>query len=210
MPISLERVVCVTVIRMAPSPTDHGRTAMPCRFPGAGSARRARSATRAAQRPAGLAQDARAALLRRVFLRHGHRRAAAHAGRGAGRQSSRFSAVFSDKDIRAQMTQKFADAIGAGLRARALLRRQPVQAGDRARRAAARQPRDGQHRAAGHRQPGARVLDPDRGLRLPRRRPHARLLRQRLRQGDGRPTAEDAARHQDPRARPTSAPARSG
>ena len=85
---------------------------------------------------------------------------------------------------------------GAG--ARALLRRQPLQAGDRARGAAARQPRDGQHRAAGRRQPGAGILHPDRGLRLPRRRPHARLLRQRLRPGDGRPR-RGAARHQDPR-----------
>ena len=110
----------------------------------------------------------------------------------------RFSAVFSDKDIRAQMTQKFAEAIGDDFTLRALLRRQPLQAGHRARRAAARQPRDGQHRAAGHRQPGAGVLDPDRGLRLPRRRPHARLLRQRLRQGDGRPR-RGAARDQDPR-----------
>ena len=82
---------------------------------------------------------------------------------------------------------------------RALLRRQPVQAGHRARRAAARQPRDGQHRAAGHRQPGAGVLDPDLGLPVPRRRPHARLLRQRPRQGDDR-DGRGAARHPHPRA----------
>src|SRR5690606_11476294 len=53
---------------------------------------------------------------------------------------------------------------------RRLLRRQPVQAGHRARRDSARQPRDGQHRTAGHFQADPRLVDRDGRIPLPRRR----------------------------------------
>ena len=85
------------------------------------------------------------------------------------------------------------------LQDRAVLRRHAVQAGHRARRAAARQPRDRQHRAAGHLQADAGVVGPDVGLHVPRRQPRARVLRERPRRADeeaGRGPAED----QDPRA----------
>ena len=91
---------------------------------------------------------------------------------------------------------------------RALLRRHAVQAGHRARRAAARQPPDGQHRPAGHREPDPGLVGADLGLSLPRRRPPPRLLRQRGRrrvQEDGR----RPARHRTSSGRPTSASARS-
>ena len=114
-------------------------------------------------------------------------------------QKLRFSAVFSEKDIRAQMMQKFAEGIGEGFAFEpyyggnlfkqgtelVALQRGNLEMGNIA-------PQDVANQVPG-------VLDPDRGLRLPRRRPHARLLRQRLRQGDGRPR-RGAARHQDPRA----------
>ena len=85
------------------------------------------------------------------------------------------------------------------LHARAVLRRHAVQAGHRARRAAARQPRDRQRRAAGHLQADAGMVGPDVRLHVPRRQPRARVLRERPRRADeeaGRGPAED----QDPRA----------
>ena len=82
---------------------------------------------------------------------------------------------------------------------RAVLRRHAVQAGHRARRAAARQPRDEQRSAAGHQQAAARLVDPDLGVPVPRREPPQRLLRERPRHGD-EANGRGAAQGQDPRA----------
>ena len=105
----------------------------------------------------------------------------------------RFSAVFSEQDIRAEMMKRFGEEIkGARLHPAALLRRHAVQAGHRARRHAARQPRDGQHRAAGHLEPDPGLVDRHLGLSLPRRRPPEEGLRERCRpaaEEDGRPTS---------------------
>ena len=111
----------------------------------------------------------------------------------------RFAAVFSDKDIRADMIQHDHQGHRSRLHARAALRRHAVQAGHRAGRAPARQPRDRQRRPAGHQQADGRVVGPDVGLHVPRRQPRARVLRERPRRADeegGRGPAED----QDPRA----------
>ncbi len=62
----------------------------------------------------------------------------------------RMSAVFSDKDIRAEMFGMIIKDLGADYRFEPYYMGTPVQAGHRTRRPAARQPRDRQHRAAGH------------------------------------------------------------
>ena len=85
------------------------------------------------------------------------------------------------------------------LHARGVLRRQPVQAGHRARRAAARQPGDGQHRAAGHLEAGPGVVDPDVGLPVPRRQSPERVLRERSRRADEE-DGRGPAQGEDPRA----------
>ena len=85
------------------------------------------------------------------------------------------------------------------LHGRDVPRRHAVQAGDRAGRAAARQPRDGQHRAAGHLQADSRLVDPDVGLPVPRREPPERVLRQRPRRADEE-DGRGPGQGQDPRA----------
>ncbi len=87
-----------------------------------------------------------------------------------GKPTLRFAAVFSDKDIRADMMQSVRQGGRGRLQGRDVPRRIAVQAGHRARRTAARQPRNGQHRAAGHLQAGSRLVDPDVGVPVPRRR----------------------------------------
>jgi hypothetical protein len=91
----------------------------------------------------------------------------------------RFAAVFSDKDIRAEMMKMFAKDIESDLQGRDAPELHAVPPGHRAGRPAARQPRDGQHRAAGHLQAGARLVAADLGLPVPRRQPPEQLLRQR-------------------------------
>ena len=73
------------------------------------------------------------------------------------------------------------------LQGRAVPELDAVQAGHRTRGAAARQPRNRQHRAAGLLQADAGLVDPDLGLPVPRRQPPERLLRQR----PGRADEED-------------------
>ena len=97
------------------------------------------------------------------------------------------------------MIQMFAKDDRGRLQARAVLRRHAVQAGHRAGRPAARQPRDGQHRAAGHLQAGPGLVDPDVGLPVPRRQPPERVLRQRPRRADEE-DGRGPAQGEDPRA----------
>ena len=124
----------------------------------------------------GGSMDVNASMTRRSALLAGAALAAAYAlpAWAQDKPTLRFSAVFSEKDIRADMIKMFAEGRRGRLHARALLRRHAVQAGHRARRPAARQPRDGQHRAAGHLQPDPGLVDPDLGLPVPRRRPPER------------------------------------
>ena len=118
-----------------------------------------------------------------------------------GRRPSRlrFAAVFSDKDIRADMIRMLAKDVEADFTVEPHYMRLAVQAGHRAGRPAARQPRDGQHRAAGHLQADPGVVDPDLGVPVPRRQSPVQLLVERPRravQEAGRGPGED----QDPRA----------
>ena len=110
----------------------------------------------------------------------------------------RFSAVFSDKDIRAEMMKQFAEAIaddftfepyyGGNLFKQGTelvaLQRGNLEMGNIA-------PQDIANQIPG-------VVDPDLGLPVPRRRPPARLLRQRARQGDDE-AGRGPARHPHPR-----------
>ncbi|CAA9417832.1 MAG: TRAP-type C4-dicarboxylate transport system, periplasmic component, partial [uncultured Ramlibacter sp.] len=73
---------------------------------------------------------------------------------------------------------------GVGLQGRTVPELHVVPPGHRTGRPAARQPGDGQHRAAGHLQAGARLVAPDLGLPVPRRRPPEQVLRQRPRRAD--------------------------
>ncbi len=111
----------------------------------------------------------------------------------------RFAAVFSDKDIRADMMRMLAKDVEGDFKIEPFLGGNDVQAGHRTRGAAARQPRVGQCRPAGHQQADGGVVGADIGLHLPRRPPRAGVLRQRPRRTDeeaGRGPAQD----QDPRA----------
>ena len=103
---------------------------------------------------------------------------AAHA---QGKTKLRFTCAFTEQDLRAEAYKAFAAAIKDRLRLRALLGQHAVQAGHRAGRAAARQPRDGQPRAAGHLQAAARVVADDLGLPVPRRRPPEEDVQERRR-----------------------------
>ncbi len=85
------------------------------------------------------------------------------------------------------------------VRHRASPQRDAVPPGDRDRRLAARQPRDGQHRRAGRVAPDPGLVGHDLGLPVPRRRAHAQDLRRR---GGTRvqPPRARAAQHPHPRA----------
>ena len=138
---------------------------------------------------------------RRSALKAGAALAAAYA-LPAGAQAKptiRFAAVFSDKDIRADMIRMLAKDVEADFKIEPFFNALAVQAGHRAGRPAARQPRDGQHRAAGHLQADSGVVDPHFGVPVPRRQSPEHLLGERPRravQEAGRGPDED----QDPRA----------
>ena len=94
----------------------------------------------------------------------------------------RFSAVFSEQDIRAQMMQMFAEGVGPEFVVEPYFGGNAVQAGHRTGRTSARQPGDGQHRAPGHRQPDAGMVSILTAAYLFRDADHLRdVLRQRCR-----------------------------
>ena len=110
----------------------------------------------------------------------------------------RFSAAFTEQDLRAEAYKNFAAAIKDDFDFEPYLGQHPVQAGHRARRASARQPRNVQSRAGRYLEADPGLVADDLGVPVPGLRPPEEDVQERRRPGirqDGQGPARHPGHH---------------